>query len=152
MGKMKEKRPSRPRQQSRRLTLEEWMAEGTRRFGQDMFHWKFVCPSCGNVQTPEDFRQHKDRGATPDSARFNCIGRYVADRKVYQMCEGGQPCNYTSGGLFNIAPWTVINAEGKDQSCFAFAEEGDDAAAEEVSKEGTPGDVSVGSGEQPAER
>jgi hypothetical protein len=102
-------------------TIDEWLAEGERLFGQNMLEWKFVCPSCGHVQTPEDFRPHKDKGSTPDSARFSCIGRYDGHMDT-DMCSGKSPCNYTSGGLFKLAPITVIDADGKKFSCFAFAE------------------------------
>lgn len=59
-----------------RMTVEEWNAEGIRRFGLNQFLWKFVCPMCGNVQSAHDFRAYKDRGATPNSANQVCIGRY----------------------------------------------------------------------------
>lgn len=60
-----------------KMTHEEWVAKGKALFGDDMLKWKFVCPGCGHVQTPEDFRAFKDKGATPDSARNECIGRYT---------------------------------------------------------------------------
>lgn len=30
-------------------SVEEWQAEGKRRFGEDVKKWRFVCPMCGHV-------------------------------------------------------------------------------------------------------
>lgn len=105
----------------RTMSLQEWMAEGERLFGPDMLSWKFVCPSCGHIQSPEDFRPYKLKGAFPDTARYSCIGRYDGHTDT-DMCSGKSPCNYTSGGLLNISPITVVDEDGKGHSCFAFAE------------------------------
>lgn len=102
------------------VTREEWIAEGERLFGDDMMKWRFVCPSCGNVQSVEEFAKYKDKGATPDSAYFNCIGRYDGHGDA-DMCSGKSPCNYTSGGLFCISPVSVTH-NGKTTHIFAFAE------------------------------
>jgi hypothetical protein len=108
------------------LTLKEWLAAGKERYGDDMKQWKFRCPSCGYVQCPEDFRQFKEQGATPDDARFNCIGRYVANskkafgNKAFKKGEG--PCDYTGGGLFRLGPLTVKPEGGPGMSSFDFAD------------------------------
>jgi hypothetical protein len=98
-------------------THAEWQAEGERRFGPDLMKWRFVCPICGNIASIEDFRPHK--GATPNSATCECIGRYTlfGDRKA-----GEKPCNYAGYGLFRLSPVRVILATGKEIHCFAFAE------------------------------
>lgn len=103
-------------------TKAEWEAEGKELFGEDMLQWEFVCPSCKNVQKPEDFRKYKDRGATPNTAMFNCIGRYDGHGDN-DMCAGKQPCNYTSGGLLMINPVCVIDEEGKKHYIFDFNRE-----------------------------
>lgn len=105
----------------KKITMDEWLAEGKRLYGENMLNWRFVCPSCGNIQTAEDFRPYKDRGATPDSARFNCIGRYDGHIDVPIGSKPG-PCNYTTGGLFNISPVKVIGNDGKEYSSFEFAD------------------------------
>lgn len=116
-------------------TTEEWRAEGERRFGKNMMDWRFVCPICGNVASCEEFRQFESRGATPNSATCECIGRYTGgvgafdDRKV-----GQKPCNYAGYGLFRLSPVRVIQ-EGKEIHTFAFAEPGQAAVA---STEPTP--------------
>ena len=103
----------------KRVSLKEWMDEGRSLFGPDMLKWKFICPSCGNVQTPEDFRPFKNKGAQPDSARFNCIGRYDGHMEV-DMCSGKSPCNYTSGGLLNISPVKITDEQGREYTSFDF--------------------------------
>jgi hypothetical protein len=102
------------------LTKAEWLSKGQLLFGDDPLKWKFVCPSCGNIQTPEDFRKYKDVGATPNTAYFNCIGRYDGHEDV-DMCSGKSPCNYSGGGLFGLNPITVIDGD-KQIHVFAFNE------------------------------
>lgn len=107
-----------------RMTIDEWMAEGTRRFGPDQFKWRFVCPACGHVQAVEDFRPYKASGATAETAHFNCIGRYAGADANAGLSGTGKakgPCNYTSGGLFDLRPLTIITADG-DVKVFAFAD------------------------------
>ena len=107
-------------QQLNTLRLEEWNAEGVRLFGEDRLKWRFTCPACGHIQAVEDFRPFKAQGATAESARFNCIGRYAgAQREAFGSGEG--PCNYTSGGLFDIRPVEIVTPEGEKVRSFAFA-------------------------------
>lgn len=101
------------------MTREEWHTLGVELFGSDYEKWLFVCPSCGNIASIGDYRKYKDKGATPDSATFNCIGRYM-DGKVADMCSGERPCNYSSGGLFCINTLRII-VDGKNVPCFEFA-------------------------------
>lgn len=105
-----------------RMTLAEWRAEGQRRFGDDQLKWRFKCPACGHVQAVEDFRAYKDKGATADSANFNCIGRYGGAKRGAFEDKGPGPCNYTSGGLFNISPMVVVTEDGKEHRGFDFAD------------------------------
>ncbi len=101
-------------------SLEEWLAEGARRFGPDQLKWKFQCPACGHIQAVEDFRPYKDRGVTAETARFNCIGRYMPKPREAFSTEGNGPCDYTSGGLFDLRP-DIIMHEGDAIKSFAFA-------------------------------
>jgi len=104
-----------------RMTKDEWLDKGKQFFGSDMMQWEFVCPSCGHVQKPEDFRPYEDKGATPNSATVECIGRYDGHMDI-DMCSGKSPCNYASYGLFNFNPVTVIDEDGSKHRCFAFKE------------------------------
>lgn len=103
-----------------KITKEKWLERGRELFGEDPLKWQFVCPMCGHIQTPEDFRQFKDRSAKPEYAYFNCIGRFTDGKSCFDKTKDG-PCDYTSGGLFCFAPIVVI-----DGSCetpvFAFNE------------------------------
>lgn len=110
-----------PNDKRRSLTFEQWRQEGVERFGSDEEKWAFVCPSCGHVQKVGDFRPFKDAGAHPDSAMGVCIGRYDGHGDVKLFTRPG-PCNYTSGGLFNLNPVTVTRPDGKDVLVFEFAQ------------------------------
>lgn len=91
----------------------EWMEEGRSLFGEDPMKWRFVCPICGNVQAVEDYRQYKDKGADPNSAFFNCIGRYSGQGgKAFGGREVKGPCDYTLGGLFKVHK-TQVESQNK---------------------------------------
>lgn len=98
------------------MTFEEWMAEGTRRFGADQMLWKFKCPSCGHVASVADW---KKVGASEGEVAFSCIGRHLDGAKTIFQKPG--PCNYTGGGLFRLNP-VHISKDGKTHQYFEFAE------------------------------
>jgi hypothetical protein len=101
----------------KRMTLAEWEAEGKRRFGENKMAWRFVCPSCGHVATPADW---KAAGAGPGEVAFSCVGRHM-DRAV-TLGERPGPCNYAGGGLFRLNPVIVTTPDGKEEAYFDFAE------------------------------
>ena len=101
------------------ISLKEWEAEGKKLFGDDKLNWKFVCPNCGNVQTPEEFRQFKDKGAEPSHAYFSCIGRFMDNCKG-TMGNKISPCNYTQGGLFILSQIIVTDEKGEQHKVFDF--------------------------------
>lgn len=103
-------------------TKKEWLKKGKKLFGDDMLKWKFVCPSCGNVQSAMDFKRYKNKGATPSDTYFKCIGRFR--KKCHKFLDGGnkKPCDYTSGGLLCISPISVTDEQGEVHSAFEFFE------------------------------
>jgi hypothetical protein len=115
-----------------RMTAEEWLAEGKRRFGEDYYAWKFVCPICGHVQAVSDFERFKDDGASPDSAAQVCIGRYLPKaehREAFgKRKTPEQPCNYAIFGLFCMPGAIVVHPDGAEQPVFAFADAAEAAA------------------------
>jgi hypothetical protein len=118
--------PPKADDQRPRMTVAEWHAEGCRRFGEDMLTWRFACPACGHVQTINDFKPFKDRGATPDSVRKECLGRYL-DVRYKAFGENPprtptSPCDYAAYGLFRLAPLIVVEDSGLLCECFGFAE------------------------------
>lgn len=107
-----------------KMTITAWLEDGARRFGPNKLKWKFVCSGCGHVQAVEDFRSHNERGATAESAHSVCIGRFAGLRRTWLGGEGPGPCDYTSGGLFDIRPVTLTEDDGAGilGKCFAFAD------------------------------
>lgn len=112
------------------MTHEEWTAKGTELFGPEVLRWRFLCPACGHVQTPEDFRPFKDQGATPNKAVQECLGRYLPREK-----RGGfspdhanpkvkSPCDYAAYGFFRLSPIEVVYPDGTRVEAFGFAEAG----------------------------
>lgn len=88
----------------------DWLAECEKRFGKDSKKWAFICPSCGNIQTIQDFLDNNIEN--PEAKIYtNCIGRYV----------GGKGCDWTLGGLFKIHKELVIQ-NGNPIPVFQMAE------------------------------
>lgn len=100
----------------KKYTHAEWKAEAVKRFGTDPLKWKFQCPSCGYIAEVQEWRAVQ---APEGAVAFSCIGRYTGSKKSMGDKTGG-PCNYTTGGLFNISPVTVQTEDG-EQSAFDFA-------------------------------
>jgi hypothetical protein len=100
------------------MTHEEWVAEATRRFGDDATKWRFKCPSCAHVASVGDW---KAAGAPETSIAFSCVGRWLDQPKGRAFVKGHGPCNYAGGGLFKLNPVTVIDKDGKEHSVFEFA-------------------------------
>ena len=104
-----------------KITHADWLAEGERRFGKNTDAWKFVCPSCGHIQAIGDFRQHKDRGATPDTASQLCIGRFTGAEGAFDP-RSTSPATTPSTGLICLAKTVVVMENGAQQPVFDFAE------------------------------
>ena len=88
-------------------TKAEWLAEGTRLFGNDARSWRFRCPKCGNVATGKEF---EDAGGQPNDIYQKCIGRLVPDKG----------CDWAAFGLFDICK---VHVDGIP--VFEFAPEGE---------------------------
>lgn len=98
----------------RQITLREFIAEGEKRFGEDRRKWLFLCPSCGTVQSSEDFRSvgQSDKEINRNIA-FSCIGRF----------DETKGCDWTLGGLLRIHTLEVLPPDGGDpQPYFEFAQ------------------------------
>jgi hypothetical protein len=91
----------------RTITVEEWEAEGAQLFGENIKEWKFKCPVCGHVATPNDWRAAR---APFGAIAFSCLGRW----------KKGVGCDYAGGGLFRLNPVMVKYPEG-EVGCFEFA-------------------------------
>jgi hypothetical protein len=115
-----------PHRSDRSLTLAEWRAEGTLRFGHpDARLWRFACPSCGHPQRAKDLI---DMGV-PHYERYmaySCIGRFHlndparADEVVASgLPDKGQGCTYS--GSEGLAPVLLEISSGEVRRTFEFA-------------------------------
>ena len=96
------------------INYEDWLSEIKSRFGEDSKKWAFKCPSCGNIQTAQDFVDN-GLGEHKDNVYFNCIGRYMK----------GKGCDWSLGGLLKINKVSVM----KDAKIFPVFEMADGVLA-----------------------
>ncbi|MGP0583669.1 VVA0879 family protein [Paenibacillus timonensis] len=95
-------------------TLDEWRAEARERFGDNGANWKFICPRCGNVQSPQDFIDTScSSGEVTYSAYQECIGRKIEERG----------CDWASFGLLGTMGKgrIVVTPDGQEVEVFDFA-------------------------------
>ena len=99
-------------------SIEDWKAEGERRFGKNILKWRFKCPMCGHVAAVEDFKAAGVKDPA-NSAYEECLG----------SPKKGDPsgCNWVAYGLFGIPKGGVYVFTGPEQGAhiFDFAEEGE---------------------------
>ena len=92
----------------------DWLVELRQRFGNNPSNWKFVCPSCGHVQSFADFEAI---GEDPNLAYQCCIGRYTGSNDR----TGEKGCNYTINGLISLNRTTVISSRYLPVKVFEMA-------------------------------
>jgi hypothetical protein len=98
------------------MTHAEWHALGVRLFGADEMSWRFVCPCCGHVATPTDY---KTAGAPQGAVAYSCVGRWLPVAQE-AFTTGPGPCTYAGGGLFGLNPVRVTLVDGTARDVFAF--------------------------------
>lgn len=105
-------------------SIEEWKAEGKRRFGDDLKAWKYVCPMCGHVASVQDFiNAGISEDDALDDAFQECLGRYTGKGTPKKGDSSG--CNWVAYGFLGIPNGKgciVITGEGKGAELFDFAE------------------------------
>jgi len=99
-----------------RMTKDEYIAEGERRFGSDRMEWAWVCPVCKHVQTARDY---KEAGAPEGAVAFSCVGRWLGAGSGFTGHNA--PCDYAGGGLFGLNPLYVTDDNDKEHHLFEFA-------------------------------
>jgi hypothetical protein len=117
-------------------STDDWRAEARRRFGDDAMRWKFRCPVCGNIQTPEDFYPFREKGATPDTAAQQCLGRFTGGRKAFGEKPPGtpkRPCDYAAFGLLRINTDIIEIDEKTRTHVFPFADATTEGGAHDTS-------------------
>jgi hypothetical protein len=89
-------------------SIAEWKAEGEKIFGtENPDGWTMICPACKRKQTQQEFKEHKDNGATADSFVKECLGRYTGGKK------GPHKCDWAAFGLFR-GPVLIKKPEGEE--------------------------------------
>ncbi len=107
-----------------KITKTEWMKRGQKLYGtEDTLQWEFRCPICKHIQRPEDFRPYKDKGADPNSALWNCIGRFTGGNRAFGDGTIKGPCDYTAYGLLQFCRYLVTDNEGHEFRVFAFSKD-----------------------------
>lgn len=114
------------------MTMQEWEAEGIRRFGEDRMKWRFVCPSCKTVSSVQDW---KDAGAEESGVAFSCVGRWKDGVDENTFRGNGKLCHYAGGGLFRLNPVKVVFPGGGIRETFAFADEPAAPTPEQLERE-----------------
>jgi len=102
------------------MTHSQWLAYGSELFGDDIYQWRFVCPSCGYIARVQEWI---DAGAPKSTIAFSCVGRWhKTARPAFGSPDLPGPCDYAGGGLFRLNPVRVTHPDGKTTDAFAFAE------------------------------
>jgi len=94
-----------------RQTRREWLAEGRRRFGNNISDWKFKCPQCGRINLVREFERYNIGGRT---ALNHCIDYFFHH-------EG---CNWKANGVFspNGQLQIMTRENGREIEVFEFAD------------------------------
>lgn len=105
------------------LSLVEWQEQGRELFGTDVNLWRFMCPSCGHIQTRQDWL---DLGMSPRQVdshlAFTCIGRWLQPLEAVPAFQHsrGYGCMYIGTGIPNISPLTVQISPNEERPTFGF--------------------------------
>ena len=115
----------------RTLTQAELIAEAAERFGPDPMKWAFICPSCGDTATGQDFREaltdnprtrHRtgETVIASDLLGQECIGRTLGALATSDDKYAGRGCTWTAYGLFS-GPWEITLPSGRSMHGFPLA-------------------------------
>lgn len=90
------------------IPVEAWRAEAASLFGDNPLAWRFRCPACGNIQTPEDF---KALSVDPKRAYVECIGRHSQGRgcmyAIYAVGAIGRLVRNEEGCAVMVLPFAL---------------------------------------------
>ena len=107
-------------------TQAELVTEMTARFGPDHKGWAFVCPSCKDVATAQDFKDVLVANGSDDDPFKHlgqiCIGRLLGaiSKSIPKGEYKGRGCDWCAFGLFS-GPEFVIMPDGHEVASFAIA-------------------------------
>lgn len=85
------------------MTRTEWIALGTRLYGDDSSRWEFRCAACGHVQSGRSVKARNPKVQDlSDWIWCHCEGRY----------NEGVGCDWSLFGLFTIHKREVVDDRG----------------------------------------
>lgn len=110
------------------LPFAVWRALGTRLFGPDMGKWRWKCPRCSAVSTPDGWIAVGRSPAEAYRAPTECLKRAGSMARMRRPMTD-EECDWCSWGLF-AGPWFVVHqdavavegkvARGNCTPCFPF--------------------------------
>lgn len=93
------------------LTLESWQARGKELYGEQARAWRFKCPSCGNVATPQDFLNTGiDKEEAMRRTPQECLKREAALKRGDRDLLPGE-CDWAAFGLFRGPHFVVCDGD-----------------------------------------
>ncbi len=113
------------------ITQDDFIAEASARFGDNVRDWKFVCPMCGTIQSVQQLLDAVvASGGTKDDVHgyigFSCIGRFTGQGDVGIAAKNrgekwDKGCNWTLGGLLRLHELEVVMQSGYRRPTFELA-------------------------------
>jgi hypothetical protein len=105
------------------FTQRKWLEEGRKRFGDNINHWKFICPACGRKQSIEDFNKQGIRYGFAH-VYFCCISTFDTAKLCGFTCAAKWQTPITWGipKVIRLHKWEVINWAGLFVPVFQFAD------------------------------
>lgn len=99
----------------RTVTLDEWRAEGLRRFGPHTDDWRYVCPSCGGEASGRAYAKRGGGG----KMGVVCLGQFIPEEELPEdtYCQYG-----VGGGAQLIHPVRVVLPDQTVMPFFDFAD------------------------------
>lgn len=107
------------------LTYKEFCELGEELFGDpNPSTWWFICPACAHSQQGKDMLEKypKKKEYIWNSFYFSCEGRLMKSGKsaLYDKPTPETGCDYTNGGLFQLAKTKVKSEDGNEIMVFEF--------------------------------
>lgn len=110
----------------KQYSVDDWQKEARRRFGNNVNDWRFTCPSCGHVQTRDDFLAMGLPERQVDFyLAYTCIGHFRQTDSAATIVEVfdldvGWGCKYQGGLEPNVSPVLLATSPEEWRPTFGF--------------------------------